>query len=208
METRRPSVLGAVRGFGVMLGGPVVLTAAALASIASSARAIVRARRPPRLALAGVWGLIAYVLVVRPWLTHWGASRDERRRPLPGDELVRDPGIETTRAVTIDAPVEHVWPWLAQIGQDRGGFYSYEWLENLAGCELRNADRIRPEWQHRQVGETVLLHPANGLKLARFDPNRAYAFEGGWYFALEPLDGNRTRLIARGRAPRGLASVA
>lgn len=65
---------------------------------------------------------------------------------LPGDELVEDPGIQTTRALTIDAAVRDVWPWLAQIGQDRGGFYSYEWLENLAGCRMRNAWRIHPEW--------------------------------------------------------------
>ena len=114
---------------------------------------------------------------------------------------------QTTRAVTVDAPVEEVWPWLAQIGQDRGGFYSYAWLENLAGCRLRNAHRIHPEWQHSEIGETILLHPASGLKLAGFDPNRALAFEAGWYFALEPADG-RTGLIARGRVPRGLGSLA
>jgi hypothetical protein len=99
-----------------------------------------------------------------------------------------------------------VWPWLAQLGQDRGGFYSYEWLENLAGCRMRNADRIHPEWQEREVGETVKLHWASGLELTRFEPNRVYAL-GGWYFVLEPEDG-RTRLIARGRFPRGRASIA
>ena len=70
-------------------------------------------------------------------------------------------------------PPEAVWPWLAQIGQDRGGFYSYEWLENLAGCRMRNADRIHPEWQDRQAGDTVLLHPSSGLKILRLDPGRA-----------------------------------
>ena len=114
----------------------------------------------------------------------WGATAEEAAKALPGDELVPEPGMQTTRAVTIDAPVEEVWPRLAQIGQDRGGFYSYEWLENLAGCRLRNADRIHPEWQERSVGETVLLHPASGLRLARFEPPRGYAFEG-WAFALE-----------------------
>jgi hypothetical protein len=126
---------------------------------------------------------------------------------LPGDELVERPGIQTTRAVTVEVPVEAVWPWLAQIGQDRAGFYSYEWLENLAGCRMRNADRIHPEWQQRAVGETVLLHPASGLKLLRFEPPRVYALDGGWHFVLEPL-GARTRLIARGRYRRGLVSVA
>ena len=143
-----------------------------------------------------------YVLKIRPWLLAWGATPAERRKSLPEDELVPDAGSQSTRAVTIDAPVGDVWPWLAQIGQDRGGFYSYEWLENLAGCRMRNADRIHPEWQHREVGETVLLHPANGLALARFDPNRVLALEGWGAFVLEPLDRERSRLIARGRRRR------
>jgi hypothetical protein len=84
--------------------------------------------------------------------------------------LVSDPGVQTTRAVSIDAAIEEGWPWLAQIGQDRGGSYSSQWLENLAGCRNANADRVHPEWQDRQVGETVLLHPGTGLKLARFEP--------------------------------------
>jgi hypothetical protein len=130
----------------------------------------------------------------------------EGTKGLPGDELVPEPGIETTRAVSIDAPVEEVWPWVAQIGQDRGGFYSYEWLENLAGCRMRNADRIHPEWQHRARGDTVLLHPATGLELAVFEPNRSFGFQG-WYLALVPENGH-TRLLARGRAPKGAASVA
>ena len=104
--------------------------------------------------------------------------------------------------------LEAVWAWLAQIGQDRGGFYSYQSLENLAGCNLHNADRIHPEWQLRVVGETVRLHPATGLKLARFEPGHSYAFEGGWYFALQPVDHTRTRLFARSRVPRGLPSLA
>jgi len=72
----------------------------------------------------------AYVLVVRPWYLRWGASEDEVRKPLPGDELVLQPKIQSTRAVTIDAPVEDVWPWLVQLGYGRGGFYSYDLLEN------------------------------------------------------------------------------
>jgi hypothetical protein len=115
--------------------------------------------------------------------------------------------VRPAAAVTIDAPVHTVWPWLAQIGQDRGGFYSYEWLENLAGCRMRNADRVHPEWQHREGGDTVKLHPLTGLTLARFEPDRILAFEGGWYFALVPIAGERTRLFARTRVPRRLASL-
>ena len=113
-----------------------------------------------------------------------------------------------TRAVTIDAPVESVWPWLAQIGEDRGGFYSYTWLENLAGCDMHNAHRVHEEWHDRKVGDGIPLHPLNAVKLARFDRNRTFAFAGGWYLNLEPLGSDRCRLIARSRIPRGLPSLA
>jgi hypothetical protein len=112
-----------------------------------------------------------------------------------------------TRAVTIEAAPSQVWPWIAQIGQDRGGFYSYTFFENLAGCQVRNADRIHPEWQHRDVGDTVLLHPLAGIELSRFEPDRSYALQG-WYFALEPAPEGGTRLFARSRIPRGVTSVA
>jgi hypothetical protein len=190
-----------------MLGGSAVLVTAAAWGVGACLRAVWAGRRPGQLALASAGALVGYLWVVRPWLLHWGATAEERSKTLPGDELVDRPGIQTTRAVTVEAPVEQVWPWLAQIGQDRGGFYSYEWLENLAGCNMRNADRVHSEWQQRRVGETVLLHPASGLKLVRFDPPLVYAFEGGWYFVLEQEDG-RTRVLARGRYQRGLVSVA
>jgi hypothetical protein len=101
-----------------------------------------------------------------------------------------------------------VWPWLAQLGRDRGGFYSYEWLENLAGCQMQNADRVHPEWQHRELGETVHLHPAGGLRVSVFQPGRALGLEGWGTFALEPLGRDRTRLIARGSVPRGVGAAA
>jgi hypothetical protein len=95
-----------------------------------------------------------------------------------------------------------------QLGQDRGGFYSYEWLENLAGCKMEDADRIHPEWQHRELGETVYLHPAGGLRVSTFEPGRALGLEGWGTFVLEPLGGDRTRLIARGDVPSGVAAAA
>jgi hypothetical protein len=93
-------------------------------------------------------------------------------------------------------------------GQDRGGLYSYEWLENLAGCEMKNADRLHTKWQHRELGETVHLHPAGGLRVSVFEPGRALGLEGWGTFALEPLGRDRTRLIARGGVPRGIGAVA
>jgi hypothetical protein len=210
-EDERPRSVGIVatiRAFAVMSGGPAIGALAVLASAWSAGRAL-RRRRPVRpLAALTIAATIAYATVVRPWSRRWGATAQEATMSLPGDELVETPGIQMTRAVAINAPTDTVWAWLAQIGQDRGGFYSYEWLENLAGCQMRNADRIHPEWQHRAVGDTVLLHPATGLTLARFEPGHSYAFEGAWYFALQPLDASRTRLLARSRVLRGLPSVA
>src|SRR5947209_19113016 len=98
-------------------------------------------------------------------MMHWGATDEERLKRVPCDELVPDPITTSTRAITVNTPVEVVWPWLAQIGQDRGGFYSYDWLENLAGCKMDNADRIHPEWQQRAIGEVVKLHWAAVGKL-------------------------------------------
>jgi hypothetical protein len=184
----------AVRGFGVVLGGPVVLLAGAAGSVVAAARALVRGRAPAPAAAAGVALTAAYALVARPWMRRWGATAAER--PGPGDGPVH--------AVTVDAPAGAVWPWLAQIGQDRGGFYSYEWLENLAGCRMRNADRVHPEWQHREVGETIPLHPATGLPCSRFEPGRALGVEGWGTFVLTPVDGGRrTRLVVRSPGAAG-----
>src|SRR5688500_14417471 len=126
---RKPGPLDALRAFGVTVGGSVVLAAAATASVGSTARAVLRARKPRPWAVTGTTVVALYALRVRPWHLHWSSTPAETGEPLPGDELVPTPGVESTRAVTIEAPVETVWPWLAQLGQDRGGFYSYEWLE-------------------------------------------------------------------------------
>src|SRR5207248_2313440 len=159
----RASLLDALRAFGVVLGPSVVLDL----FVASSIVAVMTGWlfRPwtglnRLLQLLMALGAIlpwVYLLTVRPWHHRWGATSEVNTKQLPGDELVPQPEIQSTRAITVNAPAEEVWPWLAQVGQDRGGFYSYEWLENLAGCQMRNADRIHPEWQHREVGETVLL---------------------------------------------------
>ncbi len=196
----------AVRAYGVMAGGPLLLFLIVAAGIVFSVAALIKGQTPPWPALVAVAGLVAYLLVFRPWTRRWGTTPEERGQALPGDEQVPNPGVHMTRALTIDTPPNEVWPWIAQIGQDRGGFYSYTWAENLAGCHMRNADRIHPEWQHRAIDDTVLLHPLAGIKLSRFEPNRSYALQG-WYFVLEPLRDRRTRLLARSRIPRGMASL-
>src|SRR3954462_15851846 len=111
-----------------MLGGSIALAAAAAASIVAVARAVVSRRQPSPLVLFGTAATALYALVIRPWHLPWGAQPGDEKRELPGDELLPKDGTQILHAVTIDAPVEEVWPWLAQLGQDRGGFYSYEWL--------------------------------------------------------------------------------
>jgi hypothetical protein len=208
VKTRPLTRLEAVRAFGVMLGGPIALAACAAGSIAAVARAVLSLRRPPPLALLGTAATALYAFMIRPWHLRWGAAAEDEKRELPGDEYLLKDGTQILHAVTIEAPVEEVWPWLAQVGQDRGGFYSYEWLESLAGCEMKNADRIHPEWQHRELGETVHLHPAGGLKVSVFEPGRALGLEGWGTFALERVGAGRTRLIARGGVPRGVGATA
>src|SRR5918993_2607767 len=155
---------------------------------------------------AGAGAVAAYALFIRPWHLRWGAREREVEMPLPGDDFVPDPKCEATHAVTIKAPVAEVWPWLVQVGQDRGGFYSYAWLENLFGCHMRNADRIVPEFQHIEVGGAVRLHPkVPPLPVLVCEPRRAIVLgsntddPGTWGFYLEEVDANTTRLVVRGR---------
>lgn len=151
-------------------------------------------------ALGGAAALAAYALFVRPWHLRWGATQEELKMSLPGDGLVENPKLNATHALTINAPVTDVWPWLVQVGQNRGGFYSYTWLENLVGCEMRNADQIVPEWQELKVGDEVWLHPkAPPLKVLAIEPERAIVLENSWTFFLRSIDERTTRLIIRGR---------
>lgn len=150
--------------------------------------------------IGGAGALAAYVFLIRPWHLKWGATEEELKMPLPGDELVKHPKLNATHAITINAPVAEVWPWLVQVGQKRGGFYSYTWLENLVGCEMSNADQIVAEWQDLKVGDEVWLHPkAPRLKVLAMEPGRAIVLENSWTFVLHPIDDHTTRLIIRGR---------
>jgi hypothetical protein len=156
--------------------------------------------------LAGIAALAAYIYAVRPWHLRWGATPEEATEPLPGDELVPYPKATATHAITINAPVMYVWSWLAQMGQDKGGFYSYTWLENMVGCHMNNADRIVPEFQRLHEGDMVRLHPkAPPLPVEICEPFKAIVLgsntqnPGTWGFYLKEVDENSTRLIVRGR---------
>ena len=85
------------------------------------------------------------------WYTRRGTSEDERGTPLPGDDIVPDPKTGRTMAMTIHAAPSAIWPWLVQMGQGRGGFYTHEWVENLLWADIRNADRILSAWQQLEA---------------------------------------------------------
>jgi hypothetical protein len=121
----------------------------------------------------------AYWFVVRPWHLRWGATDAEVARALPGDELVPDAKISSTHAITIRAAQAKVWPWLVQLGQGRGGFYSYDWIENAMGLDIHTADRILPEYQELKVRDTIPLAPdAFGLPVAILEPEQAMVLHG------------------------------
>lgn len=151
-------------------------------------------------AAAGAAAAAGYAWLVRPWHLRWGATDEEVAMTLPGDELTPEPQLNATHAITINAPVSTVWPWLVQIGQRRGGFYSYTWLENLVGCQMENAERVHLEWQELNVGDEVWLHPkAPPLRVLFIEPERHLVLEKCWGFYLRPLDEHTTRLLIRGR---------
>jgi hypothetical protein len=169
-------------------------------------------------AVATIGSLGLLVLGTRRWWAVAGSTPAERTAPLPGDDLVPDAPLVSTRAIDIDAAADVAWAWLIQIGQDRGGFYSHTWLENLIGCRMRNADRIVTEWQHRAVGDGVWIHPrAEPLRVTHVDPPRSLVLLGAtsagdgpdaagrhtrssWAFVLEPRGSAASRLIVRTRS--------
>lgn len=175
-----------------------------------------RARRAVRTAGNTIgWMFLLYVAVLvalRPWHLTWGATEAELGMMLPGDGLA--PRVAATHAVTIDAPASAVWPWLVQMGQDRGGFYSYTAIENyLLGAGIHNADRIRPEWQELREGDFVRsarrdwlggrFAEKTGWWVADVEPQRSITLIGWGTFALRPVDSATTRLVIRTRAGNG-----
>jgi hypothetical protein len=186
---------------------PIVRTAALVACIA---------------ALLGV-----YFGIARPWFLRWGATDAEVTMRLPGDEIVARPASQETRAITIQAPADAVFPWLAQIGQDRAGFYSYQTLENVLGCEMPDVQELDPRMQTWSVGDKLWMYPARKAGgagfavLMRLDPGRALVFgarqigtpvgapiDGTWALVVLPIDAQSSRLVFRGRGAGGLHAFA
>jgi hypothetical protein len=164
---------------------------------------------------AGVMVAALLTPFLRGARNHWGLDEATADRAYPGDELVGVPRWAWTHGIEIDGPAAEVWPWVAQIGADRGGFYSYQWLEDLAGCHLRNAETIHTEWAIRE-GRSLLLHPdMPALRVESIAPGKWFVAHApldetaraagkpwaavSWLFFVESLDHGRCRLISRYR---------
>lgn len=175
----------------------------------------VRLPRPPtgrEVALTAAVLAVANLPLIRTWMLHFGATEAELDTALPGDDVIGSANLAATRAVSIDAPPEVVWAWLVQIGQGRGGFYSYDWLENVFGCEVQSADEVDPRWQDLALGDEIRLHPQVKLVVTELTPERSlvlhsvaapgappppYVFT--WAFVLRRGRGGTTRLLVRER---------
>jgi hypothetical protein len=168
--------------------------------------------------------VVAYERWGKPWQERWGATAEEQALALPGDDLVAEPAQQVTRAVSIDAPPHAVWPWLVQLGADRGGFYSYDVLENLFGLRVHSEDTVVEEWQGLAVGDLVAANRARtgGWYVVAFLPDEALVmqvadlragrpvrrddrvgWEFQWTFALRPTPDGGTRLLVRERVAFG-----
>jgi len=147
----------------------------------------------------------AYLLFARPSQLRWGATDAEVARIMPGDALSDHPTFLSTRAITINATPEIIWPWLVQMGYGRAGFYGYDIIENIGSARgIRSADHMVPELQHIAVGDPLPLSAAGGLVFNAIAPNRYLVwsgakgpFPGGFTWALYPIDASHTRLVSR-----------
>ena len=145
---------------------------------------------------------VAYFGFVRPWHLNWGATAEEASGEVAGDELIPEPDIVSTRVVDISAPPSAVWPWLVQMGPGRGGAYTYDWIERWLGIDIRNTDRVIPEFQDLKVGDEIPM-PGYAMRVERLDPGQAMVVRSSnhawvWSFELRPA-GEHTRLISRNR---------
>jgi hypothetical protein len=161
-------------------------------------RSVVTRRLAAVIAVLFALVAVSYLVVVRPWHMRWGASRIETSMQLTGDPLMPPGAIVSTRAIDIDAPIAEVWRWLVQIGQGRGGFYSYDWLENLFGAGMRNAERIEPRLQSLAVGDTIsYMHEGPTAIVTVLEHESAVVLGEGWTFELFEVGPAATRLVVR-----------
>jgi len=151
---------------------------------------------------------VVYWFPVRRWMSRWGAASSDLTRVMAGDGLIVHPTYSGTMAVIVNARPEHVWPWLVQMGYQRGGLYSYDWLDRLFGyLDRPSATRILPEFQHLVVGDAIPLGWGPSWPVAAIEPEHALVLDmrnmGGidwvWQFGLYAIDERRTQLVSRRR---------
>ena len=174
-------------------------------------------------AIAAVIGVLAlafasYEAVARPWIQNWGTRGDEATRALPGDDIVQPAVRQATRAISIAAPASTVWAWVAQLGQDRAGFYSFQHLENLFGSQMPDVQTLDPTLQHWTVGAPLRMFPESkagdmAATLKEKEPGHALAFEGhatfgtgSWALVVVPDGPRQTRLLVRDRTGVGMTT--
>ena len=161
--------------------------------------------------LVVVAAIIGYALGIRPSMLAWGSTAEERVETLPGDDRTVDARYVTTRAVTIRAPAEAVWPWLVQMGQDRAGFYTHNWVERLLHSGIPDTHEIEPAWQslaagdlvrtNRDIGGKPMGWPVVEVEPGRWLVVRSNSMPAGTYaFVVRPVDASTSRLIIRDRA--------
>jgi hypothetical protein len=167
--------------------------------------------RAAAIAVAASGSVAALAFSGRAHLLRWGATDEEIAASQPGDDLMSNANVTATRAITIRRSPDVVWPWIAQLGQGRGGFYSYDVLENLLGFDIHSTDRLVHEWQQLEVGDEVRLAAKAGLNAAIVEPGRALVLQGSlpiarrppfdttWAFILCEQPDGTTRLLSRER---------
>ena len=179
-----------------------------------------KATIPIAFGLSAGMAAAAYLKFARPRVLNWGATKAEVERSMPGDEILADASLETTRVITIDAPPDCVWPWLVQMGpRPRAGAYTYDWIERLLGIDIQNTNRILDEYQKLEAGEFLNLNDkgqgilVRGVQAERFLVLQWMPAESTWVFGLYPEDGGQraqnrqaksltrvvTRLVSRNR---------
>jgi hypothetical protein len=171
------------------------------------------------LVAAGVAAIVAYIVAIRPWHLRWGSTDEEVDLSLPGDDLVPNAKLTATHAISINTSPAKIWPWLLQIGQGRGGFYSYDWIENAMGLDIHTAKKILPEHQELKVGDVIpLSQDGFGIPVAILEPEKSLILHGDtrepgpgnppvlkegdymaavWGFHLFPQEDGSTRLVER-----------
>ena len=144
-----------------------------------------------------------YLVFFRPWQLRWGATDAEVKRSMPGDEIVSQPSFNATRAVTIHAPAQNIYPWIVQMGVTRAGWYSYDLLDNLG---RRSAESLLPEHQNIQIGDLIPISPdgKQGMWVKYFRKNKWMLWwdkkgDTTWIWEIHPQGENQFRLITRVR---------